>query len=109
MGFGSILTGLAIYKPVQLNWLCAAMGGYKMARILHFALTIGYVLFFLIHILQVIRAGWNNFRAMVTGFEVEKIKEEPIMEVVAPVQQPEITETKTSEEITKDDNTDPKT
>lgn len=109
MGIGSILTGLAIYKPVQFNWLCAAMGGYTMARILHFALTVGYVLFFLIHILQVIRAGWNNFRAMVTGFEVEKIKEEPIMEVVAPVQQPEITETKTSEEITKDDNTDPKT
>jgi hypothetical protein len=25
-------------------------------------------------------AGWNNFRAMVTGFEVEKIKEEPIIE-----------------------------
>jgi thiosulfate reductase cytochrome b subunit len=47
-----------------------------MARILHFALTIGYVLFFLIHIFQVIRAGWNNFRAMITGFEVKKIKEE---------------------------------
>jgi hypothetical protein len=24
-----------------------------------------------VHIAQVIRAGWNNFRAMVTGFEVE--------------------------------------
>jgi thiosulfate reductase cytochrome b subunit len=42
---------------------------------LHFALTIGYVLFFLIHIVQVIRAGWNNFQAMITGFEVHK---EPI-------------------------------
>jgi thiosulfate reductase cytochrome b subunit len=76
MGIGSILTGLAIYKPVQLEWLCTILGGYKMARILHFALTIGYVLFFLIHIFQVIRAGWNNFRAMVTGFEVKKIKED---------------------------------
>jgi thiosulfate reductase cytochrome b subunit len=47
-----------------------------MARILHFALTIGYVLFFLIHIIQVIKAGWNNFRAMVTGFAVKKTKEE---------------------------------
>jgi hypothetical protein len=28
------------------------------------------VVFFVIHIAQVIRAGWNNFRAMVTGFEV---------------------------------------
>lgn len=76
MGIGSILTGLAIYKPVQLGWLCAIMGGYKMARILHFALTIGYVLFFLVHIIQVILAGWNNFRAMITGFEVTKIKED---------------------------------
>jgi hypothetical protein len=43
-------------------------------------LTIGYVLFFLIHIIQVIIAGWNNFQAMVTGFEVVRIKEEPIAE-----------------------------
>jgi hypothetical protein len=33
-------------------------------------LTIGYLLFFLIHITQVVRAGWNNFRAMVIGVEV---------------------------------------
>jgi thiosulfate reductase cytochrome b subunit len=77
MGLGSILTGLAIYKPVQLSWLCALFGGYEMSRIIHFVLTIGYVLFFLIHLFQVIRAGWNNFRGMVAGFEVEKIKDEP--------------------------------
>ncbi len=77
MGIGSILTGLAIYKPVQLNWLCWILGGYKFARILHFALTIGYVLFFVIHIVQVILAGWNNFRAMITGFEVKKTSETP--------------------------------
>jgi thiosulfate reductase cytochrome b subunit len=72
MGFGSILTGLAIYKPVQLWWLCDLMGGYVFARILHFALTIGYSLFFLVHIVQVILAGWNNFQSVVTGFEVVK-------------------------------------
>jgi len=74
MGIGSILTGLGIYKPVQLGWLCEIFGGYKMTRIIHFALTIGYVLFFVIHIIQVIIAGWNNFQAMITGFEVIKIK-----------------------------------
>jgi thiosulfate reductase cytochrome b subunit len=61
---------LAIYKPVQfgvLTWLC---GGYAAARLEHFILTIGYVLFFLIHIAQVVKTGWNNFQAMVTGFEV---------------------------------------
>jgi thiosulfate reductase cytochrome b subunit len=70
MGAGSLLTGLAILKPVQLSWLTFLMGGYQMARLLHFALTVGYVLFFLVHITQVIRAGWNNFRAMIAGFEI---------------------------------------
>jgi thiosulfate reductase cytochrome b subunit len=70
MGLGSILTGLAIYKPVQLAWLMWLCGGYEVARLLHFALTVGYVLFFAIHIVQVILAGWNNFRGMVAGFEV---------------------------------------
>ncbi|WP_083934942.1 cytochrome b/b6 domain-containing protein [Segetibacter koreensis] len=72
MGIGSLLTGLAIYKPVQFSriaWLC---GGYAAARAEHFILTIGYVLFFLIHIVQVIKTGWNNFQAMITGFEIIK-------------------------------------
>jgi thiosulfate reductase cytochrome b subunit len=72
MGLGSLLTGIAIYKPIQFSGLCWLMGGYASARIIHFALTIGYVLFFIVHILQVIRAGWNNFQAMITGFEVKK-------------------------------------
>lgn len=81
MGLGMLLTGLAIYKPVQLNWLCAMFGGYEWARAEHFTITILLVLFFLVHIIQVIFAGWNNFRAMVTGFETENIntKAEPIM------------------------------
>lgn len=76
MGIGSLLSGLAIYKPVQLGWLCDLMGGYKSARVIHFVLTVGYVLFFLVHIIQVIMAGWDNFRAMVTGFSVEKQKDD---------------------------------
>jgi thiosulfate reductase cytochrome b subunit len=70
MGAGSLATGLAIYKPVQFAWLTTLLGGYPAARLEHFALTIGYILFFLIHITQVVRAGWNNFRAMVIGVEV---------------------------------------
>lgn len=73
MGFGSLLSGIAIYKPIQFPYLCDLFGGYYWARVVHFALTIGYVLFFVIHILQVIRAGWNNFRGMVAGFEVEEV------------------------------------
>lgn len=70
MGIGSVLTGLAIYKPIQFAWITALFGGYGSARVIHFILTLLYCLFFLIHVVQVILAGWNNFRAMVTGFEV---------------------------------------
>jgi thiosulfate reductase cytochrome b subunit len=70
MGFGSLITGLAIYKPIQFSFITGILGGYEAARLEHFILTIGYVLFFVIHIMQVIRAGWNNFRAIVAGWEV---------------------------------------
>ena len=76
MGAGSLVTGLAIYKPTQLAWLTGLLGGYTWARAEHFVLTIGYVLFFIVHIAQVMRAGWYNFRAMVTGFELVAVKEQ---------------------------------
>jgi thiosulfate reductase cytochrome b subunit len=101
MGIGSVLTGLGIYKPVQLGWLTAMFGGYKMSRIIHFALTIGYVLFFLVHVIQVIIAGWNNFRGMVTGFEVVKIKEQPVM--VEPASMPMDEDVDSDEHIAESD------
>src|SRR5207302_1754288 len=58
MGAGSILTGLSIYKPLQLAWLTALFGGYEWARWIHFWLTMGFVGFFLVHVMQVILAGW---------------------------------------------------
>jgi thiosulfate reductase cytochrome b subunit len=70
MGAGSLVTGLAIYKPTQLAWLTTLRGGYAWARGEHFALMAGYVLFVVVHLAQVIRAGWNNFREMVTGYEL---------------------------------------
>jgi len=81
MGFGSLITGLAIYKPVQFYWLCWMCGGYHLARIEHFILTLGYVFFFLIHVVQVVLAGWNNFRSVVSGFEVVDIQPEPKIEI----------------------------
>lgn len=70
MGFGSLVSGMAMYKPVQFSWLVWLCGGYENARWLHFLLTMGYCLFFFIHLVQVVLAGWRNFQAMVTGFEV---------------------------------------
>jgi thiosulfate reductase cytochrome b subunit len=76
MGFGSLLTGLSIWKSVQFGWLTALLGGYQAARVEHFLLTLGYCAFFVIHIAQVIRAGWNNLRSMITGYEVVDVAEE---------------------------------
>jgi thiosulfate reductase cytochrome b subunit len=70
MGAGSVITGLAIYKPTQLSWLTAALGGYEWARWEHFYLMVGYVLFFAVHIFQVAVAGWANFRSMITGYDI---------------------------------------
>ncbi|MEJ7625100.1 MAG: cytochrome b/b6 domain-containing protein, partial [Pyrinomonadaceae bacterium] len=70
MGAGSIVTGLAIYKPLQLAWLTTLLGGYGWARWMHFWLTVLFVLFFLVHVIQVIIAGWRNFASMITGREV---------------------------------------
>jgi len=75
MGIGSLLTGLSIYKPIQFHGLVALLGGYEWARAEHFILTILFTLFFVVHIVQVILAGWNNFRSMVTGLDVLKAKE----------------------------------
>jgi thiosulfate reductase cytochrome b subunit len=69
MGALSVLSGLAIYKPAQLSWLAMLFGGYQGARCVHFILAAGYVVFFVIHVVQVALAGWNNFRSMVIGYE----------------------------------------
>ncbi|RRA50213.1 cytochrome b/b6 domain-containing protein [Acidipila sp. EB88] len=74
MGAGMLLTGLAIYKPTQLHWLTSLMGGYEMARWLHFWLTMSFLVFFFIHVAQVALAGWNNFRSMVSGYEVQEVE-----------------------------------
>src|SRR5260370_4077721 len=33
-------------------------------------MTIRFVGFFLVHVAQVIRAGWNSFRAMIIGYQI---------------------------------------
>ena len=75
MGLGSLLTGLAIYKPTQAHYLTTILGGYEWARWEHFWLTIGFCLFFVVHVVQVAFAGWNSFRSMISGIEVRPVAE----------------------------------
>ena len=80
MGLGSLLTGLAIYKPTQAHYLTSLLGGYEMARWEHFFLTIGFMAFFLLHVGQVVKTGWNNFRGMVSGYEIRPADSRPYTE-----------------------------
>jgi len=73
MGAGMLVTGLAIYKPTQMHWLTTLLGGYEMARWLHFWITMSFLGFFVVHVVQVVLAGWNNFRAMVSGKEIQSV------------------------------------
>lgn len=85
MGFGSIVTGFAIYKPTSLAWLTWLLGGYQWARWLHFWLMILFVLFFVVHIVQVALAGWSNFRSMITGYEAVNTVEVKIEKETPPI------------------------
>lgn len=67
-----VVSGFAIYKPTQLHPLPLLFGGYQGARLVHFTMTLAIVGFVVIHLLQVLRAGWGNFRSMVTGYVVER-------------------------------------
>lgn len=63
----AILSGLAIWKPIELQWITAAFGGYTLARQLHYAIWLGFQFFLLVHVGQAARAGWSTIRAMIIG------------------------------------------
>ena len=69
LGVTGVLSGFAIYKPVQLRWLTSLFFGYEGARLTHFTVMILLCAFFILHLIQVARAGWSNFRSMITGYE----------------------------------------
>ena len=61
-----VASGFAIWKPVQLQWLAAPMGGYEGARLVHF-FAMGTVAFIaLVHIVMVILVP-RTFPSMITG------------------------------------------
>jgi Ni/Fe-hydrogenase b-type cytochrome subunit len=65
----SVLTGLALYKPVQLSWLVWMLGGFQFVRIWHFLAMVGLLAFIPGHLVMVAIHGWSNFAAMWTGWK----------------------------------------
>jgi len=66
LGVIEVLSGLAIYKPVQLRYLTALFGGYDSARAIHFLGLVSLGLFVLGHVLMVALHP-RTLLAMVTG------------------------------------------
>jgi thiosulfate reductase cytochrome b subunit len=61
-----VLSGLSIWKPVQLQWLTALFGGYDAARYVHFFCMAAIVGFLCVHVLLALLVP-KSLRAMVTG------------------------------------------
>jgi thiosulfate reductase cytochrome b subunit len=61
-----VLSGLAIWKPVQLQELTALFGGYEAARYVHFFAMAAIVGFLLVHIIMALLVP-RSLRAMITG------------------------------------------
>jgi thiosulfate reductase cytochrome b subunit len=54
LGLLSVLSGLAIYKPVQLPALTWLLGGYDWARAVHLLVLVALALFTVVHVVQVL-------------------------------------------------------
>src|SRR5512138_1767 len=61
-----VLSGLAIWKPVQLQWLTALFGGYPIARFVHFFCMAAIVAFMVVHVALALIVP-KSLRAMIIG------------------------------------------
>jgi thiosulfate reductase cytochrome b subunit len=65
-GIVVVLSGLAIYKPVQLYWITAAFGGYDVARVVHLSCLVLLASFTAMH-LVLVALHPRTIVTMVTG------------------------------------------
>ena len=61
-----VLSGLSIWKPVQLQYLTALFGGYDIARYVHFFCMCAIVAFLVVHIVLALLVP-KSLRAMIIG------------------------------------------
>jgi thiosulfate reductase cytochrome b subunit len=66
VGIVVVLSGLSIWKPVQLQYLTALFGGYDVARYVHFICMALIVAFLVVHIALALLVP-KSLRAMIIG------------------------------------------
>ena len=65
-GIVIVLSGLSLWKPVQLQELTALFGGYEAARYVHFCAMAAIVGFLIVHVALAMLVP-KSLRAMITG------------------------------------------
>jgi len=65
-GIVIVLSGLSIWKPVQIHELTTAFGGYDTARYVHFFAMAAIVGFLIVHVIMALLVP-KSLRAMITG------------------------------------------
>lgn len=66
VGILIVLSGLALWKPVQLQYLTALFGGYEAARYVHFFCMAAIVAFLVVHVALALLVP-KSLRAMIIG------------------------------------------
>jgi thiosulfate reductase cytochrome b subunit len=66
VGIVIVLSGLSIWKPVQLQYLTALFGGYDIARYVHFVCMAAIVGFLVVHVVLALLVP-KTLRAMIIG------------------------------------------
>src|SRR4051812_16696158 len=66
VGIVVVLSGLSIWKPVQLQYLTALFGGYDIARYVHFVCMALIVAFLVVHVALALLVP-KSLRAMIIG------------------------------------------
>jgi thiosulfate reductase cytochrome b subunit len=66
VGVVIVLSGLSIWKPVQLQYLTALFGGYDIARYVHFTAMSAIVAFLVVHVALALLVP-KSLRAMIIG------------------------------------------
>ena len=67
MGAVAVITGIAIWKPVQLAFLTHLLGGYVWARYWHFLAMVLLVALSFAHVFMVFAVDPYSMVSMVTG------------------------------------------
>jgi thiosulfate reductase cytochrome b subunit len=84
IGIVQVLSGLAIWKPVQFSELAALFGSFQTARLVHFLCMAAIVLFLVVHIALALLVP-RSLLAMLTGGPAVNAKEAKPHESAGPI------------------------